>query len=298
MVSIQKRIIENHEYLYLHYSYRNEAQIQSIDVRLNQSNFPESYENLYKQIVEQRWGKDLKKIIELNQKYLTTAPPFVIEKNNQIFGIGFTYDSSKIEGLELSKYEVHNLITKSQTPANRKLDDMEETLGHMKAYERMLLYKGDIGDLLLDLHESIFIQTKPSFAGLIRDHPVRIFGSNYIPPVKSNEIEDRLQSLCEWYENRRKWMTPPLLACLFHLEFEKIHPFSDGNGRVGRLLMNYILYSHKFPMLSIESQKKTSYIQALERSSLKKECTSFMHFFFREYIRQTRMFFESSSFIK
>ena len=73
------------------------------------------------------------------------------------------------------------------------------------------------------------------------------------------------------------------LAALVHLKFVTIHPFSDGNGRISRLMMNFVLHKHGFPMLDIPYEKRTGYYNALERSQVKKNDLIFLQWFFKKY---------------
>ena len=76
-------------------------------------------------------------------------------------------------------------------------------------------------------------------------------------------------SLLTWYTKNKNKIHPLILSAYFHSAFETIHPFVDGNGRVGRLLMNFILYKNKYPMINIPNKKKYVYYKVLELSQVK-----------------------------
>jgi len=69
-----------------------------------------------------------------------------------------------------------------------------------------------------------------------------------------------------------------ILAANFHSEFEKIHPFVDGNGRVGRLLLNFILHKNKLPMINIPKKRKFTYYKVLQQAQYKRDLKSFITF--------------------
>jgi Fic family protein len=78
-------------------------------------------------------------------------------------------------------------------------------------------------------------------------------------------------------------MHPFELACTFHIKFEKIHPFRDGNGRVGRLIMNFILLKNRFPLLDIKADKKIAYYKTLEKAQIQRKHKDFVDYAFETY---------------
>ena len=147
-------------------------------------------------------------------------------------------------------------------------------------------------ELILDWHEKIFELTKPEIAGIIRSYPVQIIRSKYVPPERG--IEDLLDNLIEWYKENKKKLHPVFLACMMHFRFVSIHPFGDGNGRMCRILMNYILYKNEYPMFDIEYKMRQSYYSALENANLKEDDTIFINWFFTRYIKANSMYSQSS----
>ena len=79
-----------------------------------------------------------------------------------------------------------------------------------------------------------------------------------------------MKELVEWFneEEQRGEMRPVDLAILFHYRYIRIHPFEDGNGRIARLLVNYILSRHDYPMVVVRTRNKNEYLEALHQSDL------------------------------
>ena len=84
-------------------------------------------------------------------------------------------------------------------------------------------------------------------------------------------------------------LNPIELAALVHLKFVSIHPFGDGNGRISRLMMNFVLHKHNYPMLDIPYTKRNSYYTSLERSQIKRDNSPFLNWFFKRYIKENKI---------
>ncbi len=122
--------------------------------------------------------------------------------------------------------------------------------------------------LIRELHKIVFKNSK-SFAGDFREKGVEVivadaYGNIIHRGAPSEQVAELLKELIRWYNrNKEKW--PPLvLAAVVHNQFEMIHPFQDGNGRVGRLLLNNILLKHNLPPLNIELRNMAQYYAALQ----------------------------------
>jgi len=94
---------------------------------------------------------------------------------------------------------------------------------------------------------------------------VQVYVGNSIPP-KPHEVPEKITNLLKWYSNNKNKLHPLIVASYVHTEFERIHPFVDGNGRVGRLLINFILYKNKYPMINIPNSRKFKYYQVLQHT--------------------------------
>ena len=150
----------------------------------------------------------------------------------------------------------------------------------------MLDYKKDLSfNAVLYFHKKLFRDTKADIAGLIRSHQIAISGSKFMPPFPA-EIHSLLMDYFKWYNKNKNSMHPVELAALVHLKLVTIHPFADGNGRISRLMMNFVLHRHDYPMLNIHYETRTGYYNALERSQTKQDDTIFSLWFFRRYLKE------------
>ena len=136
--------------------------------------------------------------------------------------------------------------------------------------------------MLLKWHKEIFSDTKPDIAGRFRDYLVRV--GNYRAP-DWQDVNKLMKEFFEWYNKNKRVMHPVELVARAHYKFEKIHPFGDGNGRVGRLIIAYLLGKSKFPLLIIEYKKRKSYYHALSKSE-----NDFLNWFIRGYVSAHRKY--------
>ena len=143
--------------------------------------------------------------------------------------------------------------------------------------------------IVLYWHKKLFERTKPDIAGKTRTHQVVISMSKFVPPMPA-EIDFLLNEFFDWYKKNENKLNPVELAALVHLKFVTIHPFGDGNGRISRLMMNFVLNKFGYPMFDIPYDKRDGYYTALERSQTKKEETPFLHWFFKRYIKEYKTY--------
>ncbi|TLZ54670.1 MAG: Fic family protein [Methanobacteriota archaeon] len=142
---------------------------------------------------------------------------------------------------------------------------MLETVQHARAFEELLTRKGKPIRLptILELHEAVFHGIKDD-AGQWRRVNVRIAGTQHVPP----RMERVVSMMSEWIESQAKRDTLGedvfSLAAWMHFGFESIHPFSDGNGRVGRLLLNLHFLKHNWPPVHILPPDRSRYLTSLD----------------------------------
>lgn len=187
----------------------------------------------------------------------------------------FTYNTNAIEGSELTKKEVKDLLEKDLWPKKSK-KDISEAYGVKKAIEYIRETKEHLSiELIKKLHKIIFSNSK-DFAGSFRKR-----GQEVVIKNKNQDIVDYgapqikvvslLKELIEWYEKNKIRYSGVILASIVHNQFESIHPFIDGNGRIGRLLLNNILIKNNLPPVNIQIEKVTEYYQSIRKYKEKGE---------------------------
>ena len=185
------------------------------------------------------------------------------------FKEAFTYDTNAIEGSLVEAKEVADILRKRNWPEDRSKEDISETYGVAEAVDYIRTTKEHVSlKLIKKLHRIVFKNSKP-FAGKFREKGVDVvvtdaFGNVVHRGAPSAQVERQLKELIGWYNRNKKKYPPLVLAAIVHNQFENIHPFQDGNGRVGRLLLNNILLKHNLPPLNIELRNRSQYYAALQ----------------------------------
>lgn len=191
-----------------------------------------------------------------------------LERLNEEFMIDFTYNSNAIEGNTLTLQETA-MVLEGITIDQKPLKDHLEAVGHKDAF----LYVQDIVSNKIPLTEfviknihSLVLMNKPEDKGVYRRVPVRIMGA-FTEPVQPYMIEPKITELLAENEKRKATMNIIERVARFHLEFESIHPFIDGNGRTGRLLMNFELMQNGYPPINVKFSDRKRYYDAFDSYS-------------------------------
>jgi Fic family protein len=244
---------------------------------------------------EATWFHWFRECSDAYQERQRKLPKSVIEQERENFVIEFTYDTNRIEGSTLTFQETSDLLKHGISPGSKPMRDIRETMAHATLLRR-LLAKPEPVDLphLLSWHKSIFGETKPDISGRVRDFEVRIGGSQYVPPT-ALEVRPMLVEAVRWFQRHGMTLNPVERSASFHFQFENIHPFGDGNGRIGRLAMNMMLYQDRYPMINIRYGRRTGYYRALERASLLSHPRPFLLWFFRRYRAEQEWWFRSGT---
>lgn len=179
------------------------------------------------------------------------------------FLVDYTYNSNAIEGNTLTLRETA-LVLEGVTIDKKPLKDHLEAVGHRDAF----LYVQDLVHNKVPFSESIIKQIhtlvlmdRPEDRGVYRRIPVRIMGAYHEPPDPILVPEQIEQLVAEF---TKKKLHPVESAALFHLKFEGIHPFVDGNGRTGRLILNLFLMQNSYPPINVKYADRKRYYEAFD----------------------------------
>jgi len=270
------RIIKKDDYYYLKHSFRKDGKVITREKYLGRKipkNIQEIRQELLKESQKSLYIK-LEKIRASFQQEWKRCPESAKQREEEEIAIAFTYNTNAIEGSTITLEETREIIVDKTAP-NKPLKDIWETEAHFKTFLEMLRKPEKISkEILLKWHKNIFGETKPDIAGRFRDFSVRV-GPYRAPDWQ--DVEDLMKDFFKFVKETK--LNPVELSARAHYKFEKIHPFGDGNGRIGRLIMNHVLWHSGYPMIIIEYIKRKSYYKALQRSE-----EGFVNYFLRRYL--------------
>ena len=207
--------------------------------------------------------------IEQLKAELDTRRPLTqgeLERLNEEFMIEFTYNSNAIEGNTLTLQETA-MVLEGITIDQKPLKDHLEAVGHKDAFlyvQDIVSNKVPMTEFVIKNIHSLVLMNKPEDKGVYRRVPVRIMGA-FTEPVQPYMIEPKITELLAENEKRKDTMNIIERVARFHLEFESIHPFIDGNGRTGRLLLNFELMQNGYPPINVKFTDRKRYYVAFDR---------------------------------
>lgn len=218
-----------------------------------------------------------------SKKYKISKALWKIERERIV---SFIFNTNAIEGNPLT-YEETDSVLRGKTPPTARKKDVQEAKNMKECVDFIFDYKGDIDEaMVLKLHLIEMGGILPD-AGRYRLVNVRV--GNYLPPV-FGEVPEKMAKFFRWYAKAKSAIHPFELATLVHLKFVKIHPFRDGNGRISRLLMNFVLLKNGYPLLNIFDSEKMLYYLVLKKVDFVKKDKPFIDYLFQVYASQYKEF--------
>lgn len=213
-----------------------------------------------------RTSANLLSIIDRKKKELDTRRPLTegeVERLTEEFTVEYTYNSNAIEGNTLTLRET-DMVLRGLTIDQKPLKDHMEAVGHKEAFDfvRELVQNNvPISERVIQQIHYLVLADKKDDRGVYRRVPVRIIGAQH-EPVQPYLIQPRMEQLMLSYAESSEHIVTKLAR--FHIEFEGIHPFIDGNGRTGRLLVNLELMKAGYPPIDIKFTDRMVYYKAFD----------------------------------
>ena len=207
-----------------------------------------------------------------------------VERLTEQFIVEYTYNSNAIEGNTLTLRET-DMVLRGLTIDKKPLKDHMEAIGHKEAFEFVseLVKKNEpISESIIKQIHFLVLADKKDDRGVYRRVPVLIMGAKHEPVQPYLIIPKMEQLMIDYAESSENIVTR---LARFHIEFEGIHPFIDGNGRTGRLLVNLELMKAGFPPIDIKFTDRMAYYDAFDKYNTKHDIGA-MEKLFAGYINE------------
>ena len=227
---------------------------------------------------KEEYHKEIKKLSPLEKK-----------KNFENFMIRYTYDSSKLSGVDVTLRQTYLILKDGIIPKDFKnLKTARELENHEKGIVAITKYSGKL-DLrfIKKLHKILFFGVDDEIAGKLRselERNIKIGGTTYIPP-RWNEVDKELEDFFKWYKTENRKLHAVELAAFIHLKLISLQPFADGNSRLSRLLMNWVLWKRKYPLIDIRIEDLENYYNVLDKYQIEHKEKPFVKYIKRKYMK-------------
>ena len=194
------------------------------------------------------------------------------------FVVEYTYNSNAIEGNTLTLRET-DMVLRGLTIAQKPLKDHMEAVGHKEAFDfvrELVQNQIPMTERTIQQIHYLVLADKWDDRGVYRRVPVRIIGAQH-EPVQPYLIQPKMEQLMASYAESTEHIVIKLAR--FHIDFEGIHPFIDGNGRTGRLLVNLELMKAGYPPIDIKFTDRLAYYNAFDEYHMKHDLSAMVKLF-------------------
>jgi Fic family protein len=283
MIKIEKKFVKNKPFFYLTEQININGKFKKIQVYIGK-NIPNDLSAYYRQIEQKERDlifKNLSKIYDLDKKinkveyekieearirwkyWQIQSSEKEIERMWRFIAIQFIFESNAIEGSRLSQKEVETIAQKKYIKKSLPRKEIIEVENSVKAFKHILDDAWQMNErTIIGLH-NILIKGLDIDRGF-KKKEIIVNNKKTTPP---GQVRKELSDLLAWWQdNRKKREHPIILASKFHQRFEKIHPFSDGDGRVGRLIFNWMLLKNNYGPIIFRNKNRQAYFSALDQA--------------------------------
>ena len=312
MVHISKKIIKGKQYTYLVKSIRlPDSSIKTLSKLMKEKGSAKSLGKKYSDYflknekeAHVKWAlkkfekssvltvEEISKIESIRLDYKSLIKHLTKEQHKDIFDrfiVNFTYESNALEGNSLTLKDVAIVIFEGQHAKGKDLREIYEARNSRAVLNLLIRKKIKIShESIIRIHTLLMkdIDSRRGYKKL----PNFLLGKRLqtTPPEK---VYSEMTALIDWFNASMGKLHPIIVASIFHSKFEKIHPFEDGNGRVGRFLANAILVNSNYPPLIIRKTSRTAYFNCLEAAD-NGSYNKIERFFIEKFKKTYRNFFE------
>lgn len=255
-------------------------------------------EEFLNELKEERYeylsAEDVESIERKKERYneeIGKLSPLEEEERLKEFIIRFTYDSSKLSGVRVTLRQTSLILREGIMPKGFKnLRTVRELENHEKGILVITKYRGMLDEhFIKKLHKILFSGLDDAIAGKFRSElrrNVKIAGTSYIPPSWEG-LPKKLENFFKWYQAENRKLHPLELAALIHLKLISIQPFVDGNSRLSRLLMNWILWKKGYPPVDIPFEELENYYNVLDKYQIEKNERPFVDYIKKRYLKSS-----------
>src|SRR3989344_2727491 len=174
----------------------------------------------------------------------------------------YVYNTNAIEGNTFTLRDTDLLLNKGITPQGKSLREVNDHLNAKETFLFILAEKPKINhETIIKLH-SLLMKNMDDRIGSYRLHNVRVFGATF-ESSPAEYVKADMNLLLRWYQKNKIRLHPLILAAAFHHKFERIHPFYDGNGRTGRMLLNLMLFKSNIVPIVLSNKQRKKYYESL-----------------------------------
>jgi len=316
MTKITLKKIKGKEYVYLEKSLRVKESVRNISKyigkakEVSKNQIKQAKKEFNKELLEKEaelktnyWYKknkltypltreEVKKIEIMNTKYkkiIKNLHPKNITDLNRRFIANYVFESNALEGNSLTLKNVAEIIFKKRVSSGKDLREIYDAQNSFNLFLYLQKTREKISDeFIIKIHRKMMKDIDDRLG--YRKVPIMLIGKT-TKLTAPEEIKEKMDDLLNWYYQNENILYPLELAFIFHAKFEKIHPFCDGNGRVGRFLLNYILMRKGYFPIIIRKTSRNTYFKALEAAD-KKKWHILIRFALDNYKKTFRKFFE------
>lgn len=225
-------------------------------------------------------------------------PEELIKNLDEWFKIEITYTSNAIEGNTLSRQETALVVEKGITVEGKTIEEHLEAKNHAEALDfvkNLIKEKERRQDIaesdILDIHRIILQKIDDKNAGRYRNIAVRIAGSNAVMP-NPLKVPELMTEFMSWLRDESS-DHPVKIAADAHFKLVSIHPFTDGNGRTARILMNILLQKEGYPAAIIRKEDRKEYLNSLEKGQTEGEMEDYYNIIYDAVERSLDIYLES-----